>query len=82
MILITTFIYLIEINKLNSFPALTALSPLTFLSNLFIAFQAKLLINPNKQSLAKKIAISVNYLFAKLPYPEPKDPPDWIILDI
>ena len=48
MILITTFVYLIEINKVNSFPALTALFPLTFLSSLFIAFQAKLLINPIK----------------------------------
>ena len=82
MILIITFIYLTEINKVNSFPALTALFPLTFLSNLFIAFEARLLIDPNKQILAKKIAIFLNDLFAKLPYPEPKDPPDWIILDI
>ena len=82
MILIITFIYLIEINKVNYFPALTALFSLTFLSNLFIAFEAKLLINRNKQSLAKKIAIFVNDLFAKLPHPEPKDPPDWIISDI
>ena len=76
IILIISFIYLIEINKINPFPVLTVLFPLIFLSNFFIAFEGKLLINPDKYSLAKEIAIIVNDLFAKLPYPEPKDPPD------
>ena len=43
-------------NKVNPFPVLTAPFPLIFLSNLFIAFEAKLLTNPGKLSLAKGIA--------------------------
>ena len=53
MILIVSFISSFEINKINPFPALTALFPIIFLSNLFIAFEAKLLANPGKLSLAK-----------------------------
>ena len=37
-----------EMNKLNTFCALTAPFPAIFLSNLFIAFEAKLLTNPGK----------------------------------
>ena len=65
-----------EINKVNPFPALTAPFPLIFLSNLFIAFEIKLLTNPGKLSLAKGIAMFVSAFFPKLPKQEPKvDPP-------
>ena len=39
-------------SKVNHFYALTAPFPLDFLSNLFIPFEAKFLINPGKLSLA------------------------------
>ena len=82
MILITSFISSLEINKVNRFPALTALFPLTFISNWFIAFKVKLLTNPGKMSLAEGIAILASAFFTKLPGKEPKDPSDWVILDI
>ena len=44
-------------------PALTAPFPLIFLWNLFISFEAKLLTNPGKLSLAKGIARSVSVFF-------------------
>ena len=50
MILIISCISAFEINKVNPFPALTAPFPLILLSNLFIAFEAKLLTNPGKLS--------------------------------
>ena len=49
-ILIISCISSFEINKVNPFPALTAPFPLILLSNLFIAFEAKLLTNPGKLS--------------------------------
>ena len=76
MILIVSFMSLFEINKVNTFPALTAPFSLIFLSNLFIVFEAKLLTNPGKLSLAKRIAIFVGTLFPTLPKQEAKDPPD------
>ena len=48
MILIISFISSFEVNKGNLFPALTAPFPLIFLSNLFDAFEPKLLTNPDK----------------------------------
>ena len=45
MILIIPFISSFEINKVNPFPALTAPFPLIVPSNLFIAFDVKLLSN-------------------------------------
>ena len=56
-----------NINKINSFPALTApISVCFFFSNLFIAFHIKLFTNPGKSSVAKGIAMFVsaflNYL--------------------
>ena len=39
-----------EINKVNPFPSLTAPLPLIFLANLLIAFEVKLLTNPDKLS--------------------------------
>ena len=63
-------------NKANPYPALTALFPLIFLSNLFIVFEVKLFTNPGKLSLAKGIAIFVSSFFPKFPKLEPKDPPD------
>ena len=59
MILIVSFISLFEINKVNPFPSLTGPFPLLFLSNLFVAFEVKLLTNPGKLSLAKETAMFV-----------------------
>ena len=42
----------------------------------------KLLTNPGKLSPAKGIAMFVSAVFPKLSNQDPKDPPDWIILDI
>ena len=55
MILIILFISSFKINKVN--PALAAPFPLIFLSNLFIAFEVKLLTNPGELSLDKGTAI-------------------------
>ena len=41
-----------------------------------------MLTNPGKLSVAKGIASFVNAFYPKLPNQEPKDPPDWINLDI
>ena len=82
MIATVSSLSLFEINKVNSFLALTAPFPLLFLSNLFIAFEAKLLTYPSKLSLAKGIARSVINFLPKLSSQEPKDPPDLIILDV
>ena len=65
MILIIPFISLYEINKVNPFHALTAPFPLIFLSNLFTAFESKLLTNPSKLSLAIKITTFVSAFFPK-----------------
>ena len=48
MILIISFISSLEVNKVNPFIALTATVALIFLSNLFIAFEVKLLTNLGK----------------------------------
>ena len=69
MILVISFISSFEINEVNPFP-------LIFLSNLFTAFEAKLLTNPGKLSLARGITIFVSAFFPKLPNQEPKGPPD------
>ena len=63
MILIISFVSSFEINKVNPFPALTAPFSLIFLSNLFIAFEAKLLTNLGKLSVAKINARSVSAFF-------------------
>ena len=63
MILIISFTSLFEMNKVNPFPALAALFPLIFLSNLFIAFEFEFLTNPGKLSLAKGIATFVSASF-------------------
>ena len=76
MILTISFISSFEINKVNPFPVLTAPSPIIFLSNLFIAFEAKLLTNPGKLSLAKVIAIFFSAFFRKMPNQKQKDPRD------
>ena len=44
-------------NKVNPFPAMIVHFPSIYLLNLFFAFEAKLLTNPGKLSLAKGIAI-------------------------
>ena len=66
MILIISFTSSFEKSKLNPFPALTALLPLIFFSNLFIAREVKLLTNPIKLYLAKGIAIFASAFFPKL----------------
>ena len=71
-----------KISKENPLPALTAPFPLIFLSNLFIALEVKLLTNWGKLSHAKGVAIFVSAFLPKLSNQEPKNPPDWIILDI
>ena len=76
MILIRSFISLLEIIKVNPFPALTAPFPRIILSNLFIAFEVRLHTNPGKLSLAKRIAMCVSAFLPKLSNQEPKDPPD------
>ena len=65
-----------KINKVNPVPALTAPFQLIFLSNLFIAFEVKLLTNPGKWYIAKEITISVSAFVPKLPNQEPIDPTD------
>ena len=65
-----------EINKSNLFPGLTAPFPRIFIANLFIAFEAKLLTNSGKLSLAQLIATFVSDFLQKLANQEPKDPPD------
>ena len=82
MILIISFIFSVEINKVNPFPGLAAPFPSIFLSNLCIAFEVKLLTNPGKLSLARGIAMFASVFFPKLPNKEPKDLRDSIILDI
>ena len=61
MTLIISFVSSYQINKVN--PALTAPFPIIVLSNLFIAFEAKMLTNRSKLSLAKEIAKSVINFF-------------------
>ena len=46
-------------NQVNSFIALTAPFPRNFLSNLFTAFEGKLLSSPGKLSLAKSRPYSI-----------------------
>ena len=70
IISIISFIASFKINKVNPFPALTAPFPLNFLSNIFIAFEVKLLTNPDKLSLAKGVALLVRVFSPKLPNQE------------
>ena len=69
-------------NQANPFPTLTAHFPLTFLSNLFIALEVKLLTGLSKLSPAKGIAMFVRSSFPELPNQKPEDPLDWINFDI
>ena len=78
MILLIPFIFSFKINKVNTFLASTT----PFLSNLFIAFEVRLITNPGKLSLAKGITVFVSAFFPKLPNQVPKDLPDWNILDL
>ena len=73
--IIIIFISSFEINQINIFPARTPPFPLIFLSNLFIAFEAKLITNPRKLSLAKGIVTFVSDFFSKLIKEEQRDPP-------
>ena len=73
MFLIALFMFSFEINKVNLFPALIADFLLIFLSNLFIAFEPKLLTSPGNVSLPKGIATFVRDFFPKLHNQEQKD---------
>ena len=64
MILIISFISSFEINKVNLIPALADPFPLIFLSKIFIAFEANLLTDPGKLSLAKETVTFVSAIFA------------------
>ena len=58
-------------NKVSIIPALTAPFPLVYLSNLFIAFEAKLVTNPGKLSLVKGIArTAISFCLSYLTYYE------------
>ena len=63
IILIIPFLSSFEINSVNLLPALTTPFPLILLSNLFLAFEVKLLTNLGKLSLAKGIATFVSAFF-------------------
>ena len=76
MILIISFISSFKIKEVNPFHALTALFPLICFSNLFIAFEVKLLTNRRKLFFDKDKAMFVSAFFSKLPNQETKDPPD------
>ena len=76
IILIKSFISSFKLSKVNPFPALTAAFPLISISNLFIAFESKLLTNSGKLSLAKEEATFVSALMPKLPCQEHKEPPN------
>ena len=66
MISIITFIPSFKINKVNSFPVLTAPFPLILLSNLFIVFEVNLLTSLGKLSLTKWMPMFATALFPKL----------------
>ena len=61
-----SFICSFKISKVNLFPSLTAPFPLAFPSNIVIAFEDKLLDNPDKLSLAKEITTFVSAYFRYL----------------
>ena len=82
IVLIISFIYSFEIKKNYAFSSLRAPFPLIFLLNLLTAFEVKLLTNPGKLFLAKGIATFAIAFFPKFANQEPKDPTDWMILDI
>ena len=66
IIFIVSFISSFEINKVNPFSVMTAYFPLILLSNLFFVLEVKLLTNPGKLSLAKKIATLTSAFFPKI----------------
>ena len=68
-----------RINKVNPFPVLRAPFPPIFLSNIFIAFEAKVHANPGKLFLAKGIPRSAIAFLPKLPNNYRRNPPDSII---
>ena len=71
VILMISFIFSFELNKVYPFPALTAPFSIIFLSNLFFAFEVKLVTNSGKLSLPERIAIIVSAFFLTLPKQEP-----------
>ena len=75
-ILIISLISSFKINKVNPILVLKAPFPLIFLSNLFMAFEVKLLTNPGKLSLAKGIATFISAFLPTLANQKLKDPLD------
>ena len=65
-----------EINKVTPFYALTAPFSFIFMSSLFIALKGKLLTNPSKLSLGKRIATFASAFLTKFANQEPKYPSD------
>ena len=63
IILIISFMASFKTNKVNPLLALTDSFPLVFLSDVFNAFEVKLLTNPGKFDLDKGIAIFVSAFF-------------------
>ena len=67
-------------NKVNTFPPLTALvpapCPLIFLSKLSITDEVALVVNYDKISLAKEAAKFNSAYLPKLPIILPRNPPD------
>ena len=63
IILIISFISSFEINKVTPFSALAAPFPPIFLSNIFVAYEVRLLTYPGKLYLAKGIEIFLVFSF-------------------
>ena len=74
-VVIISFVSSFEMQNIKPFPTLTALFPLILLSNLFIVLEFKLITNPGKLSLAKRIATFPSAFLPKLANQTPRDPP-------
>ena len=79
-ILIISFISSFEMNKINSFSALTTPFRYIFLSNLSNTDEVALVSNLGKISLAQGTR-SYNVFLPKLPNVLPENPSDWMNLD-
>ena len=86
MIWVMFFIYLFELDQVNPFPAWTAPFPLICFFQIYLLhLKLNCLLIIHIKSLAKGIATFVCLLVLFSPNyqtKEPKDLPDWIILDI
>ena len=78
-ILIISSITSSKINKVNTFPVLTAPRPLSLPSNLSNIDAVSLNANLGKTSLEQQTARSISVFLPKLPIILPRNAPDWII---